>query len=376
MFALLTIALMALIFTAASAVHFFDQQHALSSRFYSLKVLAQDIALHDEVLTMSTMAATADNDDRWKQRYDAYEASLDVLLAEAAATDPRITQFFEDTAEANTKLVLMEKQAFELIENSQPKAALALLKSDEYAAYKQQFSEGITNAIDEVLKDTQSSIDQSLENRGHYLIVSMVLSFILVLVLWYYLIHYVRLTEKAIEGVAKKDELSGLLNRREFNRIVSYELNRSLRENKLLMLAILDLDNFKKFNDKYGHPKGDLVIKEVGTLLKRMSRRTNESAFRIGGEEFVIVTTCDSHEEGMNKTQSICRQIFNLNIAHEENPPHDKVTVSCGMAFSDRVHTVTAEELYARADKALYQAKSDGKNRFVAFGGTSFLVLP
>ncbi|MFC3096118.1 GGDEF domain-containing protein [Alteromonas sediminis] len=376
LFALLTIALLALIFTAASAVYFFNQQHTLNSRFYTLKVMAQDIALHDEILTMSTLAATSHDAEKWKARYDKYEVSLDNLLEKASATDAKISQFFDDTAEANTALVRMEKRAFELIKQGNNEQALALLQSIEYQNYKIAFGSGIANAIDEVLKETQLSLDESLENRGRNLIISMVLSFILVLVLWFYLIRYVRLTEKAIEGIAKKDELSGLLNRREFNRILSHEMNRARRENKRLMLAILDLDNFKKFNDRYGHPKGDDVIKEVGTLLTRLSRRANESAFRVGGEEFVVIATCDTEGEGFEKSQSICREVSLLNIVHEDNPPYNKVTVSCGIAFSDSDNGLTALELYSRADKALYQAKGDGKNRFKIFGHDSSVVLP
>ncbi|MDM7859878.1 GGDEF domain-containing protein [Alteromonas sp. ASW11-36] len=367
LFSLLTIALLALIFTATSAVYFFNQQHLLSSKYFNLKVLAQDIALHDEILTMSTLVASHDGDPKWKQRYEKYEASLDDLLLTASATDPNISKFFQETADANMRLVKIEKLAFEFIQSGEPREALALLRSDEYRTLKQGFSAGIASAIDEVLKETQSSLDKSESERGRYLLLSMFSSFMIVLVLWYFLIRYVRITDQAIGSKATTDELSGLLNRREFNRVLPIELNRAQRENRILMLTILDLDNFKKFNDSYGHPKGDEVINKIGNLLQTLSRRANESAFRVGGEEFIFLATCDTHSDATRLTQTICSRVFELNIPHEQNLPFKRVTASCGVAVSDTNQILTADELYSRADKALYNAKHTGKNTFALF---------
>lgn len=362
---------MALIVTAASTVYFFNKQHTLSTQFHSLKLLAQDIAYHDEVLTMSTFVAALDGDKRWAARYKKYEQLLEKSLAQASMTDPRIARFFEDTADANEQLIAIERQAFALVSQDKRQEAVELLKSEEYQSYKVAFSTGLNNAINEVLSNTQFDIDKSQEQRGFYLILSMVVSFLIVLVLWYFLIRYVRLTEKSIEGIAKKDELSGLLNRREFNRIVTYELNRSHREGSLLMLIILDLDEFKKFNDKYGHPEGDNVISEVGQLLARLSRRSNEYAFRTGGEEFAFVATCHDRNEGLVFCHSLCEEVIQLNITHTNNPPFGVVTASCGIAFADftcqETPLLSINDLYSHADQALYQAKHAGKNQCAVF---------
>ena len=359
---------MALIFTAASTVYFFNKQHTLSTEFHSLKLLAQDIAYHDEVLTMSTFVAALDGDKRWRERYIKYEALLDKSLEKASTTDPRIARFFADTADANEQLIAIETKAFELVSQNRRAEAVKLLKGEEYQSYKVAFSTGLTNAINEVLNNTQFDIDKSQEERGLYLILSMVSSFIIVLVLWYFLIRYVRLTEKAIEGIAREDELSGLLNRREFNRIVTYELNRAHREGSLLMLIILDLDEFKQFNDKYGHPEGDSVIKALGDLLSRLSRRANEYAFRTGGEEFAFVATCHDRNEGLVFCHSLCEEVIQLNIEHANNPPYGVVTASCGIAFAEQSETpLSINELYSRADQALYQAKHAGKNQCAVY---------
>ena len=368
LFVLLSFALVALIFTAAGTVYFFNKQHTLTTQFQSLKLIAKDIAYHDEVLTMSTLVATLDDDPRWRERYIRYEVTLDELLVRAKATDPKIARFFEETAQANEQLIAMESQAFELVSDNKRREALALLKSDKYQQYKAAFSNGLTNAINEVLTNTQFKIDENQEKRGFYLIMSMVIAFFVVLVLWYFLIRYVRLTEKAIVDIAKLDELSGLLNRREFNRIVGYEINRAYRENKILMLVILDLDEFKKYNDKYGHPAGDNVIREVGELFLSFSRRTNEFAFRTGGEEFAIVSTCSSRQEGIKFCKSLCDEVRKLNIEHANNPPRYKVTASCGIAFSTQGEKpLSMNELYSRADQALYKAKHAGKNQCAVF---------
>lgn len=363
---------MALIFTAAGTVYFFNKQHTLTTQFQSLKLLAQDIAYHDEVLTMSTLVASLDNDTKWRERYLKYETSLDKLLVEAKATDPKIARFFEETALANDQLIAMEARAFALSSNEKQNEALALLKSEKYQQYKAAFSKGLNDAVNEVLTNTQFKIDENQEKRGFYLIMSMVIAFFIVLVLWYFLIRYVRLTEKAIVEIAKLDELSGLLNRREFNRIVGYEINRAYREKKTLMLVILDLDEFKKYNDKYGHPAGDIVITKVGQLLTSLSRRTNEHAFRTGGEEFAFVSTCESRQEGIRFCQSLCEEIQKLDIAHDNNLPWNKVTASCGIAFSTQgTKPLHMHELYSRADQALYKAKHAGKNQFAVYDDTT-----
>ena len=131
LFVLLSIALVALIFTAAGTVYFFNKQHTLTTQFQSLKLIAQDIAYHDEVLTMSTLVATLDDDPRWRERYIRYEVTLDELLVRAKATDPKIARFFEETAQANDQLIAMESQAFELVSDNKRREALALLKSDK-----------------------------------------------------------------------------------------------------------------------------------------------------------------------------------------------------------------------------------------------------
>lgn len=160
-------------------MYFFNKQYTLSSQFHSLKLLAQEITYHDEVLSMSALAAALDDDNKWRDRYLKYEASLDKSLQKASELDPRIARFFEDTAQANNQLIALEKRAFELAAQNQRAQAVQLLKSDQYQAYKMAFSEGLTNAIDEVLKRTQFDINKSQEQRGFYLILSMVISFCL-----------------------------------------------------------------------------------------------------------------------------------------------------------------------------------------------------
>jgi len=190
---------------------------------------------------------------------------------------------------------------------------------------------------------------------------------ILFIGLWVYLIRYIRVTDKTMEDLIKADELSGLLNRREFELSLDNELSRAYRTNSIFTLAVFDLDNFKKYNDNYGHPEGDKVIVKTGRVLKNNCQRSNESAYRIGGEEFAIITNFDSKDKAVLHIGNIVSRVYELNIPHKYNEPHSRVTVSCGLAFATAENKTTPAQLYRYADEALYKAKESGRNTLIVF---------
>ncbi len=167
---------------------------------------------------------------------------------------------------------------------------------------------------------------------------------------------------KELEASANTDTLTGLLVRRAFLLRFTQEMDRSRRTGKPLAVAILDLDHFKRVNDTYGHPVGDLVLKRFADVLRRQLRSI-DIAGRWGGEEFVVLLP----ETPIDQATLVLDRV-RCAIAEERFPsPADNlvVTMSAGLTGVDFV-TDNPEEIIGMADKALYEAKESGRNRVCA----------
>ena len=159
----------------------------------------------------------------------------------------------------------------------------------------------------------------------------------------------------SIEQKAYHDGLTNLYNRHKFNDLFEIELARVKRYKHPLSMAVLDIDNFKIFNDKYGHLKGDEIIIKIGNSLGPQLRVTDIFA-RWGGEEFVILFIETKLENAVQCSNNIRKNIENL-----ENDLDTKVTVSFGVCEYEDNDTL--ESLFERCDNALYSAKEKGRNR-------------
>ena len=167
--------------------------------------------------------------------------------------------------------------------------------------------------------------------------------------------------KKHIEELSITDELTKIYNRRFFNIKIEEEINRAKRDKKELCLIILDIDFFKQYNDTYGHQEGDIVIKSVANVLKRKTNRADDFAFRVGGEEFVIITHIEK-DKVLNYANSIKDDIENLKIEHSGNKASKYVTISLGVVCKNAIEINSSEELYKQADINLYKAKRSGRN--------------
>jgi diguanylate cyclase (GGDEF)-like protein len=163
------------------------------------------------------------------------------------------------------------------------------------------------------------------------------------------------------------DGLTGIANRRHFDRALDRELRRARREQQPLSLIFLDLDEFKRFNDNYGHTHGDEVLRRVATTLDETFRRGGDLVARYGGEEFAIVLPgVDARRAGLY-AERLRRRIWQLAIPNAASPVSDRVTISAGVAtFTPNQPTTLAnapDALLRAADQALYRAKCLGRNR-------------
>lgn len=160
------------------------------------------------------------------------------------------------------------------------------------------------------------------------------------------------------------DDLTGLYNRRHFNKIFKSEIGRAHRSKKYFTLAIIDIDNFKKYNDRYGHLSGDKALKEAANAMKSRLHRASDYIFRLGGEEFGIIFLEESKEESLFFANNIRLALSDLKIEHVDNKPYNIITASIGLCHVDFAHEVLSkDEIYLYADKALYKSKTNGKNR-------------
>jgi len=132
---------------------------------------------------------------------------------------------------------------------------------------------------------------------------------------------------------------------------------------------MIDVDHFKAYNDRYGHPEGDACLKDVAATLKRRLRRPGDLIARFGGEEFIAVLAGTSLDVALGAAERVRKGVENLNRLHAKSPTHAVVTVSVGVAtLRPNAPHATPAQLISAADEALYQAKARGRNRVYAFG--------
>ena len=171
-----------------------------------------------------------------------------------------------------------------------------------------------------------------------------------------------RATHSQLEQMARMDELTGLFNRRHLDAALAAELARARQDGAPLGVLMLDLDHFKAFNDRFGHPEGDAHLKAVANLLRGHVRPTDTVA-RYGGEEFMVLLPGSPPEESVRIAERIRRRLGELRTG-----PVDAVTSgSFGLATWPE-DGETATELIAAADAALYEAKRRGRDRIVLAG--------
>jgi two-component system cell cycle response regulator len=166
--------------------------------------------------------------------------------------------------------------------------------------------------------------------------------------------------EMAVQS-AITDKLTGLYNRRYFDHFLDFEIKRSTRQNASLALLMLDIDNFKQINDSLGHLIGDRILNKLGDIIKSIIRETDLAA-RYGGEEFSIVMSNTGLEEAAEIAERMRKAISACDFDIKKLP----TTVSIGIALYP-LDSTSLQDLLSNADRALYRAKHEGKNRVCVY---------
>jgi diguanylate cyclase (GGDEF)-like protein len=168
---------------------------------------------------------------------------------------------------------------------------------------------------------------------------------------------------KQIEEIASIDYLTEIANRRVIDRELSNEYIIALQDKKPLALLMMDLDNFKMYNDYFGHQKGDKALRQIAKASKKVVNKTGDFVGRYGGEEFLFILTDCDEEQACVIANKIVQEINDLNIKHSPICERENITVSIGAVSCIPTSKVSAGKLITFADEALYDAKRQGKNR-------------
>jgi diguanylate cyclase (GGDEF)-like protein len=174
------------------------------------------------------------------------------------------------------------------------------------------------------------------------------------------------LVSRLMRVLADHDSLTGLHNRRSFNRQFERLWRQGQRERHSLALLLCDVDHFKAYNDHYGHQGGDTVLQRLGSLLQEAARRPLDMAVRLGGEEFAVLLYDIDEAEARQHAEALRESLQTLNIEHAGSATASMLTMSIGIACILPDEGGTLAQLYEHADRALYEAKAFGRNQVVA----------
>lgn len=172
---------------------------------------------------------------------------------------------------------------------------------------------------------------------------------------------------RLLQSLADRDGLTMIPNRRRFDEVFALEWRRCLREQQPLSLLMIDIDWFKRYNDLYGHLKGDECLKQIANVISRAVRRPGDLAARYGGEEFAVILGNTREDPAMMIAEKLRTAIEQQQIVHENAEGRHIITVSLGGATMIPRKQSRPEDLIHTADQRLYEAKKAGRNQ-VNFG--------
>jgi len=168
---------------------------------------------------------------------------------------------------------------------------------------------------------------------------------------------------KILQKLSAQDGLTGIANRRQFDRLLDKEWKRAIRHSSSLSLIMIDIDFFKLFNDTYGHQGGDDCLRQVAAILENSVLRETDMAARYGGEEFVILLPETGVQGALSVAETMRARVEARKIPHEQSKVAAHLTISVGVATAVPERDSEPAALLAAADQALYEAKNQGRNQ-------------
>ncbi len=170
---------------------------------------------------------------------------------------------------------------------------------------------------------------------------------------------------KQLEMLTYQDGLTGLYNRRYFDKNLPIEINRHYRQSQPLSLILCDIDHFKAFNDLYGHQQGDSCLKKVAHCISNSIGRVTDACCRYGGEEFVIILPNTNTEQSTLVAERLCHAVEEMEIPHEKSKTKPFITITIGVVTIPAGERTSVDTIVLSADKALYAGKASGRNKVI-----------
>jgi diguanylate cyclase (GGDEF)-like protein len=170
-----------------------------------------------------------------------------------------------------------------------------------------------------------------------------------------------------IADLAARDGLTGLKNRRAFDEHLIRSWQQALRDRKTISVMFIDVDAFKKYNDRYGHKAGDIALQRIAGVVHSVAKRALDLAARYGGEELAVILYDVPREAALPLAEAMRNAVMNLGIEHLDGTPLDVVTISIGVGIVRPTLARSPDGAVQLADEALYAAKRNGRNRVEMF---------
>jgi len=186
------------------------------------------------------------------------------------------------------------------------------------------------------------------------------------LIVYFSALAIMKRRRKSREFSSYNDDLTGIANRRLFDQAIEVEWNRNQRKKIPVSVIIADIDNFKRYNNTYGHTQGDECLKAIARVFDRHLQRAGDLTARYGGEEFIAVLPDTLASEAAFLAEKIRESVETLAIKHEASGTGKILTISLGTCTMVPSSNKNPTDLILQADNTLFQAKSDGRNRVVS----------
>ena len=357
--------------------------------------LERMLRLNQELNSMVMVSVLEQNTLRTAS-YDTVSAELadTIKTVEKLTQQQNLSDEMSDLRTEHAKLHVIEEQVLRLMRQDRWQEARKLLFDDAYVLSKKIYeinSETVVGALTGELAATAAHLDR-LRNVSLGVRIGALL-----LLLWVGAMFSRRLRAEATEqarlreavsaanlaleekvqqrtneleaanrkllDLSSTDGLTGLANRRRFDAVWETEWQRALRQGLSLAVAMIDVDQFKAYNDHYGHQAGDECLKQVAQVLGTMAQRSGELAARYGGEEFVVILPSLDRDEALTEAERIRAAVQALHIEHAFGTGAGVLTISIGVATCIPSQGEISAGLLRAADAALYEAKHQGRNR-------------
>ncbi len=357
----------------------------------SVLTSAQRVGHYGTVLELSIKAVVATGDAEAAARYRAVQPQLRETMSELRSG----LQFGDLKAaarvdSADLALTSMEYEALELVSRDKIDEARSLIHSKKYDHLVGIYGDGL-RGIEERASSFVERTERKIDGYLRTTLALSVASFAVLLIVWLAVIRPARAwgmqleearsqTERASERLtaaqaelqgantrlfqqARVDPLTGLSTRLKFSEDVQRVWSDATREGQSFSLIMCDVDHFKKYNDTYGHPAGDEVLRSVADALSGAAR-TSDRIYRYGGEEFLILMKTGSADAATVCAERFRAAVETMRLPHKGSPI-TFVSISMGVAQLDPRHHSAVQGWIEQADAALYDAKGSGRNRVV-----------